>query len=164
MRELLALDADPSERLAFRSGDLTDLWLTQYPDLFSPQDLQIAKNQPQYHYFEWRAAIELRNRFGYLSLVEKYQYPSHKDKHAIFLAMVPPPVVDFLAWPPPKPQAPDLFCFKEDRTSWFFCEVKGPSDRRRPAQDNFFSQLEALVANEILFVRFRNRHGVRHGV
>jgi hypothetical protein len=163
MSELLALDADLSEREAFRSGGLAERWVAEYPDLFSPQDLGLAKNQPRYHYFEWRAAIEIRNRFGYLSLVEKYQYPSHKDKHALFLSLVPPGLTDLLAWPPAKPQAPDLFCFKEDRSSWFFCEVKGPTDRRRPAQDNLFKQIEALIANEIRYVRFRNRDGARLG-
>ncbi len=40
----------------------------------------IAENQPDYHFWEWLAAIVLYHATGYRALVEKYAYANHPRK------------------------------------------------------------------------------------
>jgi hypothetical protein len=127
--------------------------------LFGQDDLAIARNQPQYHYFEWLAAIELWKRWGLLSLVEKYQFKGHVSAHAIFSSIVPESVREILSGVKGRPhtQGPDLFVYDSSRSNWFFCEVKGPRDRLRPSQQALFDQLERASGKPIRLVRFTIR-------
>src|SRR5262245_209213 len=81
----------------FKAGELIHIWSAKYPQLFDEQDVSRAINQgrPPYnqHYFEWLAAVTLYERFGFLSLYEKYAYrKSHSGKWAIVSQFVSPEV------------------------------------------------------------------------
>jgi len=72
-----------SQRDRLRSSELVNIWARQYPKIFDKDDIRITKEQPNYHFFEWLAAIIIYNSTGYLSLVEKYDFQNHKKKQRI---------------------------------------------------------------------------------
>jgi len=57
----------------------------QFPDLFDEDDVRLAESQGRYgwHFVEWLAAIPLFHRTGYLSLISKYQFATHRRTHEI---------------------------------------------------------------------------------
>lgn len=77
-----------AERERFPSGELVEIWARIYPQLFDPEDLRIALGQPDYHFFEWLAAIHYYRKLGYLSLVEKHFSPKHERKKAVLEALL----------------------------------------------------------------------------
>lgn len=145
---------DPSQRVLFQNGDLIDKWASQYPQLFDAMDVQITRNQTPYHFFEWLGAILLYEATGYLSLIEKYESTSHKRKTNIFRKTVPEQIYQHVM--KNRSGVPDLFCYKEDYSDWFFCEVKGASDRLRPHQKEQFDVLERLSEKPISVLFFKD--------
>jgi hypothetical protein len=137
-------DFELKHRDAFRQGSLQRKWAREYPFLFDKIDQELAQNQRFNHFFEWLAAICVYEETGYLSLVEKYQYPRHKDKRETFRDIVPVPLYELLM-PRGKfghRQGPDLFVFDpNNRTNWFFCEVKGLRDYLRQSQLELFREI-----------------------
>jgi len=76
---LATLEVDESLRKKFRSGELPKEWKSRYSDIFDDDDLRLALSQPEYHFYEWVAAIHLYEKMGYLSLLEQYEFAhSHK--------------------------------------------------------------------------------------
>jgi hypothetical protein len=126
---------------------------------FDEYDLRIAKNQAElgYHYFEWLAAVLLYHTYGYLSLVEQYQFKNHKRKHAILKRLVEPRVIEFIQEHPAygNIQCPDLLVYKPDESDWFFCEVKSPNDTLREKQVSFFRSLSRVSRKPVRLVEFR---------
>lgn len=90
---------------------------------------------------------------GYLSLVEQYEFASHKRKQAILERLVPVDVRRLLAEARLRGvQCPDLFVYREDGHGWCFCEVKGPGDRLRPKQEAFFRELSVRSGKPVEIV------------
>ena len=158
-RDLGTIPFHESQKRAYREGILWKEWADRYPELFDDLDLSQAKSQADlgYHFFEWLAAIVLYSTTGHLSLVAKYEFPKHERKHEVFRSLVSDPVYaavrDRTRFG--GVQCPDLFLFDQDRTDWFFCEVKGPGDRLRPTQREYFEHLAELSGRSVRVLRFR---------
>src|SRR3990170_5027951 len=134
----------PNERKAFADRRFQKVLASKYPQLFDDDDMRIAMTQPGNHFFEWLAAVRLYLDIGYISLIEKYQFPRHQRKHSIFKSTVPPEVYDLVARRGyfGARQGPDLFTYRLDGGDWLFCEVKGGPDRVRDSQAIFWGQIE----------------------
>ena len=110
------------------------------------------------HFFEWLAAVLIYQSFGYLSLQEQYEFKVQERKRAIVQALLTPDL--FVLVTNHKDafsgvQSPDLLVYAPDRSDWFLCEVKGPTDRLRPTQASYFDALSAATKKDIRIVRFR---------
>jgi hypothetical protein len=140
-------------RESFRQGTLAVAWAARYPHLFDDRDVNLVKNQPNGHFYEWLAAILLFEATGYCSLVEKYDSPSHIRKVAIFSRFVSSTVRTYVR-EEIDGGAPDLFVYDPEGNDWFFCEVKGPSDRVRPSQTACWRRLSELTEREVRLLRF----------
>jgi hypothetical protein len=149
-----------SQQDRFKGGELWQEWATRYPELFDEKDVDLAKSQgPRgYHFYEWLAAVIIFNSTGYLSLVEKYETPSHLRKFKIFSSMVGPDllqlVLDYETFG--GTQCPDLFVYSPTGNDWFFCEVKGQGDRLRPIQKEYFTELSRISQRPINVVKLRS--------
>lgn len=148
-----------SHRELFCKGHLVEDWSSAYPMLFDSQDKQIALNQRHlgYHYYEWFSAILLFHTTGFLSLVEAYAYKSHPRKRKILESLVTGETLDFITSRgiSSVTQCPDLLVYSANFRDWFFCEVKGPRDRLRESQIQFFEELTRVSRKEIRVVRFQ---------
>jgi len=147
------------QRECFVNGELWQEWFEKYPEIFDEDDLRLAKSQASkgYHFYEWLAAIQIYLSTGYLSLVEKYQFEKHKRKHKIFIDLVSSRYNDLISCQSQygNVQFPDLFVYAPDFSEWFFCEVKGPTDRIRKEQSEFFYDLSNILSKQIRLVKFR---------
>lgn len=146
---------DPILHDSFQNGTLREQWAASYPFLFDDLDMKVAIHQPLYHYFEWQAAVYIYEELGLLSLVEKYQFKKHKRQNEIFKSLVPDEVLQLIrSRKYGSQQMPDLFVFSPDRSSWFFCEVKGNRDKERPKQTEFFNELNKITNNPVRLIKF----------
>jgi len=148
----------PDHHNLFRSKQLVRLWARTYPMIFDEDDLRIAESQSDmgYHFHEWLAAVLLYHTYGYFSLIEKYEFKAHKHKQRLLRDLLELNVVEFIHDHPEfgNVQCPDLLVYKPDHSDWFFCEVKGPTDRLREVQIQFFHKLMGLSGKDILLVEF----------
>ena len=151
------IEFDPQEREAFRAGDLREEWARTYPQIFDEHDLRLARSQPNYHFYEWYAAISIFRRTGELSLVEQYPFPDHPRKRTVVARLVPPQVQRVL-WKAPA-HAPDLLVYAADFSDWYFCEVQSPADQISAAQLGFFSTLELVGRKPICVLKLVSRVG-----
>lgn len=146
-------------REAWRAGKLHGPWLARYPELFDDDDYRLA--EPRYaegkHFCEWWSAILLHHMTGYHSLVAKYEFGKHKRKTEIGKKLLSPKILAMCRdrVEHGSAQAPDLLMFAPDLTDWFFCEVKGPNDRLRPAQRTKFAALAAASNRPVRLVKLR---------
>jgi hypothetical protein len=159
-REVEIWEFDPQERERFFAGVLAQEWKEQYPNLFDDKDLTIALNQLKLHvhFFEWLAAILIYRREGYLSLVEQYQYPSHKRKNEILGKLISAELFNFMISRKGTYgglQCPDLLVYAPDLSDWYFCEAKGPSDHVRERQHSYFEELVRISGKPIRLIQFR---------
>ena len=146
----------PQLREQFKAGNLIDTWFVQYPQLFDPRDLEIAKNQRVYHFYEWLSAIMMFHTTGYLSLVEQYAYKNHPRKNQVLRELVSPNLLDFIANHSADygyTQCPDLFVYKQNGSDWFFGEVKGPTDSISKGQARFFTALAEMSGKPIRLIK-----------
>jgi len=152
----------PNHHELFRSKDLVVEWARTYPMLFDDDDLRVAENQAHigYHFYEWLAAVLIYHSFGYLSLIEKYEFKTHPQKQQILRRLAPRQVVDFILHRKGygRVQCPDLLVYLPDYSDWFFCEVKGPRDKLREDQVNLFNALAEISGKDIRLVEFRYQH------
>lgn len=132
----------PSQRARFADGSLAEEWYGAYPEIFDKEDYRLARSQPGNHFFEWLAAVLFRESMGYCSLIEKYETAKHAEKVERFRKTVDPAVFDFAM--AHRAGLPDLFVYLPGTTDWFFCEVKGGSDRLSPSQIEMHNQLETV--------------------
>lgn len=119
---------DERQRDRFRDGSLVNEWLERYPDLFDADDARILESahQRRYHFCEALTAVLLYESLGMRSLLEKYSAKSHPGKRKVLRAILPTPIADWVD--ANQDGQPDLFSYLPGGASWFFCEVKGPSD------------------------------------
>ncbi|HET9401552.1 MAG TPA: VRR-NUC domain-containing protein [Candidatus Acidoferrales bacterium] len=147
----------------FVSGELWCQWAKEYPLIFDEQDVQIAKNQAgskmRYHFHEWLAAVLIFHTYGYLSLIEQYEFKVQARKREVIKCTLPPAVFNFVTDHKQKfqgVQCPDLFVYAPDCSDWFFCEVKGPTDDISKTQELFFDELaEVSGGKAVRIIRFR---------
>lgn len=149
------------QRERFLDGELRETWFKMYhPGIFDTDDLQMARNQasPQrYHFYEWLAAIQIFQSTGYLSLVEKYQFEPHVRKQEIFKQVTATQYDDFMTCKKKygRQQFPDLLVYAPDYSDWYFCEVKGHTDKLSEKQEKFFAELVELSGKPIRLVKYR---------
>lgn len=143
----------PSQRARFADGGLVDEWYGAYRDIFDENDYRLARSQPGNHFFEWLAAVLLRESMGYCSLIEKYESANHAAKVETFRKTVDPVVFDFAMGH--RAGLPDLFVYRPETSDWFFCEVKGGPDRLSPGQIEIHDQLERLSRRPVRILWLR---------
>lgn len=159
MMKLFQLSTTENQRILFKSGNLIKTWKDIYLDIFDEDDIRLAMSQGilGYKFYEWLSAITIYNTMGYLSLLEKYEFPKHKRKHQIFKSLVPDNVFEFIMSKKEKrSQCPDLLCYSKDKADWFFCEVKGKGDVFKHDQLKYFESIELLSGKEIFFIKIDN--------
>jgi hypothetical protein len=161
-RELGMFEYHPSQWERFKSGELRQYWAETYPQIFDARDIEIACHQApapmNNHFFEWLAAVLIYQSFGYLSLIEQYEFKRHKRKQSILREVLTSEAFKLVtdhAGEFGGVQSPDLFVYSRDRLDWFFCEVKGPRDRLREVQVKYFSALSMVTKKAIRTVRFK---------
>jgi hypothetical protein len=135
------------QRSRFADGSLVEHWFGTYKDMFDANDYRLARSQPGNHFFEWLAAVLFRESTGYHSLIEKYESANHPEKVATFKRSVNAEIFDFAM--ANRSGLPDLFVYHPATQDWFFCEVKGGSDRLSPRQRELHEQLEQLSKNSV---------------
>lgn len=146
------------QRDHFIKGQLSQDWYEKYPAIFDEDDLRLAKTQPRNHFYEWLAAILIYHSTGYYSLVEKYQFTKKRHKHkqeviekinsvTLNTALLHHGNYGFV-------QCPDLLVYAPDFSDWYFCEVKGGTDRLREKQELHFQELKELTGKPVQLVRF----------
>ena len=146
------------QRDRFINGQLSKDWHEKYPTLFDEDDLRIARTQPRNHFYEWLAAISIYHSTGYYSLVEKYQFTKHghKRKQAVVEKIHSPALDEALRHHGNYGlvQCPDLLVYAPDFSDWYFCEVKGGTDRLRAKQELHFQALKDLTGKPVRLVQF----------
>ena len=146
---------DPRQLARWASGQLPREWHSRYPFLFDADDLRVADKQKTVHFFEWLAAVILHHTTGFHALVEKYEFvKSHARKKRVIEQLLAPELLEPVCDGRKGAQCPDLLMFAPDLTDWFFCEVKGPTDRVRPTQQRVFDALAASSGKPIRLLRF----------
>jgi hypothetical protein len=140
------------QRSRFQSGKLVKLWRKTYPQLFDERDEHFACTQPDNHFFEWLSAILFYESTGYLSLQE-YILRTHPRKRNLFKSFVSKRLFDNIDFD--QGGLPDLFLYSNKTRDWFFCEVKGGSDRIRPNQIKRFGELEKLTGIKPKLVKLK---------
>jgi hypothetical protein len=144
----------------FKNGELIKEWYKQFPDIFDEIDLKIALNQASmgYHFYEWLAAIVLFQTYGFYSLVEQYEFKTHKRKQDLLKHIVSKDIFDLITNHKrlfKGVQCPDLFVYSPDHSEWFFCEVKGNRDKIRNNQITFFDALAEKSQKPIYVIQLK---------
>lgn len=145
----------PSTLLARWPSPLAAEWLVSYPQLFEQHDFAQTQSQPNKHFVEWMAAVQLHHRDGVHALVEKYGYGNHPRKIAVVDRLLGPgaEVVRSLH-ARHKVQPPDLLVYATDFSTYWFVEAKGPENQLRPAQETSYEILQAELGATIEIVHF----------
>lgn len=146
-----------SQRQRFRDGELVGEWRRRYPQLFDDADERVlrTKHQRNYNFLEWLAAVLLFESTGYLSLVAKYTSKNHPQKHDKLRGCLTPSVDAWLRTN--ESGQPDLFVYSLSNAEWFFCEVKGSTDRMRDNQREWRKLFEQVLACEGIVSKGRYR-------
>jgi|GEM_PF-874171 hypothetical protein len=151
------------QRDQFKKRKLLKEWYGQYPQIFDEDDFRITVDQPKGHYFEWLSAILIFHNSGYLSLVEKYQFKSHKRKHDILKqfassgqisAELYDLIINGKKYGFGKSQCPDLFVYSPHHNDWYFCEAKG-EDIITLSQVKYFEKLSEISGKAIQLIKYR---------
>jgi len=87
--------------------------------------------------------------------VEKYQFRKHGRKQTVLRRLMDEETADWLSDAPRPCQGPDLLAYAPDYRNWFFVEVKGPRDRLRSVQRQYFEELKRVTGREVHVARFR---------
>jgi len=152
MKSLGTIIFSEEQRAKFSSGQLAAEWFQRYPQLFDQDDCRLVAKGKNYHFFEWLGAIIIYETIGYLSLVEKYQFKNHKRKTEVLLKVFSGKFPNSIF--EKGVQCPDLFCYSLDYQDYFFCEIKGLTDRVRNEQKSYFDRLQTLTGKEIYLLKF----------
>jgi hypothetical protein len=146
------------EHDAWKAGSLHGVWATSYPFLFDADDVRLADSRHMHgrHFWEWLGAIIVHQDTGYHCLLAKYEFKNHSRKLDAVERILPADVLaicrDRATYG--RAQAPDLLMFAPNYSNWFFCEVKGPTDRIRAEQRSKFAALAAASGKPIEVLRF----------
>ena len=124
MKDWIVLPVSEGSRREFRSGGWHE-WGRRYPMLFDDDDRRNAIKQAArgLYFYEWLTAMAIYENSGYLSLITKYAFPSHKRKWRIFSEIAPQRVLTLLSRDKDRgyggTQGPDLFVYKRMRQIGF---------------------------------------------
>jgi hypothetical protein len=138
---------------AYRSGTLWREWRRSYPMLFDERDeeLAITMSAPENGgsgFFEWLAAVLLYEATGLLSMQTNYVAKNHPRKRERFEKIIGRKYFDHVDLD--QSGLPDLFVYSENfNDEWFFCEVKGASDKMRPNQIARHASLLAATGRKV---------------
>ena len=133
---------------------MAEEWYEKYP-FFDPADFRNTQRQHDYHFFEWLAAIRIYERSGWFSMVEKYDFGNHPRKLCILKLLTTEKQIHALDRRNRPCQCPDLLVYKPDLSDFYFCEVKGPKDRTRPKQEEYFVRLAKRSGKPVCFAKLR---------
>ena len=89
--------------------------------------------------------------------MEKYQYKNHPHKQSIVKKLDFEDlrrVMDYQRLND-QVQLPDLLVYKPDFSDWFFCEVKGGTDRLRSVQEEQFNIFSELSKKPIYMIEIK---------
>lgn len=149
-----------------KDGSVIREWYEKYhgAGLFDEDDLKLAANeQLDNHFHEWQAAVLLYEKYGYLSLVEKFECASHPRKHALLRQLAGDQFADFARGrkmldergneKSDSRQCPDLLVYRPDLSEWFFCEVKA-GEKITDSQETFFPIVRAKTGKPIYLLVF----------
>jgi hypothetical protein len=147
----------------FKSGELAEEWFAKHPLLFDDDDIRVARTQAKQglHFYEWLSALTIYLGTGFLSLIESYEFKVQKRKQRILRELVSADVWNLIHEPYGdcrKAQCPDLLCFDPTTNDWFFCEVKGPTDKMRIEQQQYFALLEEASQKQIRIAEVKWQH------
>lgn len=148
-----------SLRENFQTNQLYEDWFEKYPKLFDERDFENAKNQARYgsHFHEWLGAILLFQMTGWYSLQQKYQFKKHERKQKILRELGAQSLIKFFENQKENNfgsrQPPDLLVYSPDYSDWFMCEIKGPEDKLRKVQKEYFQALENETETQIQILK-----------
>ncbi len=146
--EYLEVSYPAALREKFKSGQLVTKLANDYPELYDQNDIALAsgpQGQKGYHFVEWFAALALYKEYGLLSLIGKYECPSHTRKRDVIKKFMSAAEIDYISNPKEpfgSTQCPDLLLYKADYSDFCFCEVKGPGDSLKPNQAEYFQVIK----------------------
>jgi hypothetical protein len=136
----------------------------RFPELFDEQDVVIAENQPDYHFWEWLAAIVLYHATGFelssRNTRTRTILGSRRSSRSWYLTMCCGFSDDVLRVLHDRSehgsiQGPDLLMYAPDMSDWFFCEVKGPGDRLRAARMSKFEALATVSGKPVRLLHLK---------
>lgn len=159
--EYLEVSYPAALREKFKAGQLVTKLANDFPQLYDQNDIALAsgpQGQKGYHFVEWFAALALYKEFGLLSLIGKYECPSHEHKREIIKKFMSDEEIDFITRPKEpfgSTQCPDLFLYKEDFSDFCFCEVKGPGDSLKPNQAEYFKVIKKMFGKPIYLLNVK---------
>jgi len=152
------------QRVLWDKGVLAPKWADQFPELFKLDSEWARGPQPKgkdgghgYGFWEFLAAIILHHATGYRSLWSRFPVESMEEKVEVVKQLG---LLSILTDRGPKDlgtQVPDLLMYAEDfnMEHWFFCEVKGPTDRVSTTQCEKFEWLAAETGKPVRLLEFK---------
>ena len=155
-RVLAPITATRGQRRRFRSGErpLLREWVEAHPWTFDPHETRTALNQRKGHFYEWFAAAHFSETRGWHSLIESYQWKTQTWKRGVVSRLGGDGLLRFFDTQRRRGfgmrHAPDLLVFAPDFSDYFFCEVKGPGDRLRRVQIEYFEAVAEVSGKEIV--------------
>lgn len=141
--------------------ELEPLWRRKYPffDLDREADRRLIEIQGAVwnrHFNESLGALILHHVTCFDALIEKYEFKRrHPEKHAKLKSLDLPKALRLLLDERGHgAQCPDLLmCHPDDRSKWFFCDVKGPGDTLKENQIAFWSQLASVGGKPVYILK-----------
>ena len=116
----------------------------------------MPRHQPRNHFAEWFTAIHIFQRDGWLSLVEKYAFPSHAAKRQKMEVILGDRFERFdKLVRNVGGQPPDLLLYTSRGDLAGFAEVKGPGDRVQPRQLRMLREIRGLLGVPVELVSVR---------
>ena len=136
-------------------------WADDYRGiLFNDRDIQSKENSTQRHnYFhEWFSAITIFNRYDLRSFGGWYaaKDAAHRNKVEAIRERVSQDVGNAITTPvtaakSPTAGLPDLFVYRDDnKTEWFFAEMKGPTDKISKTQEMKSDGLDQAAGKNVV--------------
>lgn len=142
----------------YKSGVIWNDWLRQYPELFDEKDKQLFRNQAIYGYgfVEFLSIIFLHNATGYIPILGSYGWGTQPHKNSLVRELVSTETWEtIMSQKKYHSQPPDLFAYAPDKSDYFFCEVKGPGDRLRDTQIQYFQLLAEVSCRPVYMIKYR---------
>jgi hypothetical protein len=131
-------------------------WLERYPELFDEKDKQFFRNQAifGYGFVEMLAIIFLYNATGYASIFGSFGWQTQPRKNLLVQELVSDKAWELITkMGEYHSQPPDIFAYAPDKSDFFFCEVKGPGDRLRETQVQYFQLLQEVSGKPVYTIK-----------
>jgi hypothetical protein len=149
------------QRRAFKAG-IWQQWIKDYPDYFTIEEgWSRIQMEAGYGFFEMLTAVSLIQATGYRLLGWGNRNPKNTPKKTFdILQRLLPDELFHLAFygkvfEGHSPQPPDLFLYHPDFSNFFFCEVKGGTDRLSKQQKAYFEEIDRLSDGRVYLCKWR---------